>query len=133
MALGALVALLSAGWLARVGGLPDEVVASILPKGVTIPFAVEIAAMYGGIPPLAAAFVVATGALGALAGIGMLNLMGIREPVSRGLALGTMCHAQGTALALMESDLTGAMAGLAIILAGIITAALAHLAVPLLF
>jgi predicted murein hydrolase (TIGR00659 family) len=127
VALGALVALLSAGWLARIGGLPGEVVASILPKGVTIPFAVEIAAMYGGIPPLAAAFVVATGTLGALAGIWMLNVMGIREPVSRGLALGTMCHAQGTALALMENDLTGAMAGLAMILAGIITAALAPL------
>ncbi len=133
VALGSLTAMLSAGYLARIGGLPDQVVASILPKGVSIPFAVEISALYGGIPPLSAAFVVATGTLGALVGVWMLNLMGIREPMSRGLALGTMCHAQGTAIALQEGDLPGAMAGLAMILAGIFTAALAPLAAALLF
>lgn len=56
---GAFTAMLSAGLIAQYGGLPREVVMSILPKGVSIPFAVEVAAIYDGIPSLAAAFVVA--------------------------------------------------------------------------
>ena len=102
---GAFVAMFSAGLIAQSGGLPREVVMSILSKGVSIPFAVEVAKIYDGIPSLAAAFVVATGTLGSL--------------------LGTISHAQGTAAALQEGEEAGAMAGLAMILAGILTAAFA--------
>lgn len=122
---GAFVAMLSAGLIAQYGGLPHKVVMSILAKGVSIPFAVEITSIYGGVPPLAAAFVVATGTLGSLLGVWMLNLVGITSPFARGLTLGTISHAQGTAVALQESDEAGAMAGLAMILAGILTAAFA--------
>ncbi|MDD4702239.1 MAG: LrgB family protein [Desulfovibrio sp.] len=126
---GAFVAMFSAGLIARVGGLPQAVVISIMPKSVSIPFAIEIAGMYGGIPSLAAAFVVATGTLGSLIGGWTLNLARVADPFARGLALGTVSHAQGTAAALQEGEEQGAMAGLALILAGIITAALAPVAV----
>jgi putative effector of murein hydrolase len=129
VALGALLAMLSAGLMARLGGLPQDVVMSILPKGVTIPFAVEIARIYNGIPALTAAFVVATGTLGSLIGGWLLTLVGVHNPVARGLALGTVSHGQGTATALMEGEQQGAMAGLAMILAGIFTAGFAPLAV----
>lgn len=132
VAAGALLAMLSAGYAAKVGGLPRDVVISILPKGVSIPFAVEIARLYDGIPALSAAFVVATGTLGSLLGGWLLSRVGIDHPVARGLALGTVSHAQGTATALMEGEQQGAMAGLAMILAGILTAAFAPLAVWLL-
>ncbi len=127
--LGALLAMVSASLIARAGGLPRDVVMSILPKGVTIPFAVEIAQIYGGIPPLTAAFVVATGTLGSLMGGWLLNLARVADPVARGLALGTVSHGQGTATALMEGERQGAMAGLAMILAGILTALMAPVAV----
>ena len=126
---GAFAAMLSAGILARWGGLPQDVVISILPKGVSIPFAVEVASMYGGIPSLAAAFVVATGTLGSLFGLWGLNVLRIRDPFARGLTMGTISHAQGTAAALQEGEEQGAMGGLAMILAGILTAALAPAAV----
>ena len=129
---GSLLAMLSAGYAAKVGGLPHKVVVSILPKGVSIPFAVEIARIYDGIPALSAAFVVATGTLGSLIGGWLLTRAGIGHPVARGLALGTTSHAQGTATALMEGEQQGAMAGLAMILAGILTAVFAPLAVWLL-
>ena len=45
--------------------------------------------------------------------------------MARGLCLGTAAHAQGTAMAMMEGERQGSMAGLAMILAGILTAALA--------
>jgi predicted murein hydrolase (TIGR00659 family) len=132
VALGAFLAMLTASLMVQWGGLPRDVVMSILPKGVTIPFAVEIARIYEGIPALTAAFVVATGTLGSLLGGWLLTLARISDPVARGLALGTVSHGQGTATALMEGELQGAMAGLAMILAGIFTAGLAPLAVWLL-
>lgn len=126
---GAFVAMFSAGLIARLGGLPQEVVISIMPKSVSIPFAIEVAGLYGGIPSLAAAFVVATGTLGSLIGGWTLNLVGVADPFARGLSLGTVSHAQGTAAALQEGEEQGAMAGLALILAGIITAAIAPVVV----
>ena len=126
---GAFVAMLSAGLIASLGGLPREVVVSILPKGVSIPFAVEVASMYGGIPSLTAAFVVATGTLGSLFGLWGLDVLRIKDPFARGLTMGTISHAQGTAVALQEGEEQGAMGGLAMILAGILTAALAPAAV----
>ena len=132
VAVGSLLAMLSAALIAKLGGLPREVVISIMAKGVSIPFAVEISQMYGGIPPLAAAFVVATGTLGAVLGGWILTRFGVGEPVARGLAYGTVSHAQGTATALMEGEQQGAMAGLAMILAGIITAALSPIVVSFL-
>lgn len=129
VALGSLLAMFLAGFIARVGGLPEDVVMSILPKGVSIPFAIEVAKMFDGIPALAAAFVVATGTLGSLVGTWSLTAFGIHNPMARGLALGTVSHAQGTAAAMMEGEQQGAMGGLALILAGILTAAFSPLVV----
>ena len=53
----------------------------------------------------------------------------LKDPFARGLTMGTISHAQGTAVALQEGEEQGAMGGLAMILAGIITAALAPVAV----
>ncbi len=132
VAAGAACAMLSAGLIARLGGLPREVVMSIVPKGVSIPFAIEIARLYDGIPALAAAFVVATGTLGSQIGASFLTRVGITNPVARGLALGTVSHAQGTATALLEGERQGSMAGLAMILAGVLTALFAPFAVMIL-
>lgn len=132
VAFGAFIAMTSASLIAVLGGLPHNVVISIMPKGVSIPFAVEVARIYDGDPALAAAFVVATGTLGSLLGVWTLNLFRIKSPMSRGLALGTVSHAQGTAAALEEGELPGAMGGLAMILAGILTAAFSPFVVWLL-
>jgi predicted murein hydrolase (TIGR00659 family) len=130
--LGSLVSMLVALFIALAFGLPREIVLSLLPKSVTIPFAVEIAKLQGGSPGLASAFVVATGTLGSVFGAPLLNWAGIRNPIARGLAMGTSAHGQGTAMAFMEGEREGAMAGLAMTLAGVTTAALAPLVVRLL-
>ena len=53
----------------------------------------------------------------------------MKRPFARGLALGTLSHGVGIAAAVQESEEAGAMAGLAMILAGIMTTALAPLVV----
>ena len=132
VALGSLTSMLVAGVIALVAGLPKEVVLSLLPKSVTIPFAVEIARIHGGSAGLASAFVVATGTLGSVIGGTLLTWAGVRDPVARGLAMGTGAHGQGTAMGFMEGERQGTMAGLAMTLAGMTTAILAPLLVRLL-
>jgi len=129
VALGSFLAMTLAAGMAKLGGLPRQVVMSMVPKSVSIPFAVEIAKIYGGVPPLAAAFVVATGTLGSLLGGWLLNLARVRNATARGLAFGTVSHGQGTATALMEGEQQGAMAGLAMILSGLMTAGFAPIVV----
>jgi len=130
--LGALASMLVAVFIALAFGLPREILLSLLPKSVTIPFAVEIARIQGGSPGLASAFVVATGTLGSVFGAPLLNRAGIRNPVARGLAMGTGAHGQGTAMAFQEGEREGSMAGLAMTLSGLTTAAIAPLVVRLL-
>lgn len=133
VATGAVITMVSAGLIAKFLGMPRQVVISIIPKGVTIPFAAEISRIYGGEPSVTIAFVVATGTLGGTIGLSLLTWSRITNPVARGIAMGTVAHGQGTAMAFMEGYEQGAMAGLAMTLAGIMTAAAAPLIVPLFY
>ena len=127
VAAGTILSMLISGLICKYAGLPWNVAVSMMPKGASIPFAVEIARVYDGIPALSAAFVAATGTSMAPLGAMLLTRARVSDPLTRGLALGTVAHAQGTALSLMESPQQGAMSGLAMILAGLFTAALAPL------
>ncbi len=108
--------------IGKLGGLPPEMIASLAPKSATIPIAVESARIQGGNPPLAVVFVVATGTFGSVLGLEILTRFKIRNPVARGLAMGTVSHGQGTAMAFTEGEQQGAMAGVAMALAGVLTA-----------
>ncbi|MDR3563742.1 MAG: LrgB family protein [Negativicutes bacterium] len=129
---GAAVSMVTAGLIARLGGLSRELTVSLIPKSITVPFAIDISRIYGGDPALTVAFVVATGTLGSILGPVFLTRVGVIDPVSRGLALGSVSHGQGTAIALLEGEEQGSMAGLAMALAGIMTALLAPFLMPLL-
>lgn len=126
---GAVSSIVSASGLAWLLGGSPEVILSLAPKSVTTPIAIGIVEKIGGIAPLTAAIVVLTGCLGAICGPEFCRLIGIRDPVSQGLAVGTAAHGIGTARMLEVDRLGGAVAGLAIGLNGLITAFL----LPLLF
>jgi LrgB-like family len=61
-----------------------------------------------------------------------MDRLAITHPVSRGLALGTISHGQGTAQAASESELSGAVAGVAMGLGAVCTSLAAPWIVPLL-
>jgi predicted murein hydrolase (TIGR00659 family) len=98
---------------------------SLVPKSVTTPIAMPIAEQLGGIPAVAAAIVVITGVLGMAFGGPLLTLARVRHPIARGLALGTGAHGIGTARALEEGPVEGAMSGVAMVISGVVTALLA--------
>lgn len=125
--IGSIISVVSAMLIIKFGGLSKEVMIAAAPKSVTAPIAIEIAQLAGGDPSLAAAFVVATGTFGSAMGPTLLTWFKINNPSARGLALGTVAHAQGVAMALMEGEDRGAMASSAMAIAAIFTAAVAPL------
>jgi predicted murein hydrolase (TIGR00659 family) len=127
---GSLVSLVSVVALARVAGFASHVVASLAPKSVTAPVAVEIARLIGGDPALTAPFVIATGMLGSMFGPCILSRARLHDSVARGLAVGTTAHGQGAAAMLHEGELQGALAGAALVLTAVITSVIAPFVVP---
>ena len=61
----------------------------------------------------------------------LMNLVGLRAPLARGLALGTISHRQGTAQAIHEGELQGAFAGIAMGLAAVLTSLVGPFALSL--
>ena len=109
----------------------EELLSSIAIKSTTVPIAVEIARIVHGNPTLTAIFVVITGMIGASFGPWLMDRLDITHPVSRGLALGTISHGQGTAQAASESELSGAVAAVAMGLGAICTSLAAPWLIPL--
>ncbi len=107
--------------LCRFFGLDEALTTSLLPKSVTTPIAVELSAQGGGIAAVTIVVVIFTGIAGAALGPGLLRLAGITDPMAQGVAVGTASHGIGTARALELGKVQGAMSGVAIGVAGIIT------------
>lgn len=118
---GSLASILSACGLAWILGGSREVVLSLAPKSVTTPIAISIVEKIGGVAPLTAAIVVLTGCLGAVCGPEFCRRIGVTSPVATGLAVGTAAHGIGTARMFEVDRLSGAVAGLAIGLNGLMT------------
>lgn len=108
----------------RLMGTDERILITMLPKSATNPIAVEIAGIVGGIPSLTASLVVITGIVGGIFGPELLRMMRVKNDVAKGIAIGTICHAIGTARAFKESEVQGSMSGLAIALGGVLTALL---------
>jgi predicted murein hydrolase (TIGR00659 family) len=98
-----------------------SVILSISIKSVTVPVAAEIGKIIGGNPSLIAAFVIITGMLGAMFGPKLLNLLDVHHPFARGLSIGTISHGIGTAEAVKEGEMQGAVAGASMGIAAILT------------
>ena len=102
---------------------------TMLVKSITTPFAIEVGAAINGLPALAAGIVIITGIVGAVSSPLVFRLMKVNDEPSKGIALGTVAHAVGTAHAYQISEEAAALATLALCLNGIVTAIL----LPLLF
>jgi predicted murein hydrolase (TIGR00659 family) len=121
---GCIVGIVSVVLIAKGLGADTKLVASLAPKSVTTPIAISLADQNGGVPALAAAFVVICGVFGGLIGPIVLRKLGIESKIAQGLAMGSASHALGTARAMEMGVLQGAISGLAIGIMGIMTALL---------
>lgn len=108
--------------LCRYFGIEETLTVSLLPKSVTTPIAMELADIAGGVPSLTVAAVIFTGIFGVVIAPLLLKFFRIKDPLVTGIALGTACHAIGTAKALELGETQGATSGVSIVVTGIATA-----------
>jgi predicted murein hydrolase (TIGR00659 family) len=125
LAVGSVVAVVSALWIARALGVGPETLAALAPKSTTAPVAIGIAQSLGGSPTLAAVLVLITGMVGAVVATPLLNALRVRDWRARGLATGVAAHGIGTARAFQVHPQAGAFAGIGMGLNAILTALLA--------
>ena len=118
---GSLTAVLSAIFIAKLGGVTDQALISIAPKSVTTPVAMGISESLGGLPSLTAVVVILTGIVGASLGPWLLDKLYITNPMAKGLAMGTASHGIGTGRAIYMGDIAAAFSGLAMGLNGLAT------------
>ncbi len=118
---GVLVSLVSVLALAALFRLSHEQYVTLLPKSITTAIGMGVSEELGGIVTITVAVIIITGILGSVLGEFLLKLFKIKEPIAKGLALGTASHAIGTAKAMELGPVEGAMSSLAIAVAGLLT------------
>lgn len=128
--LSSLTAVTSAVLLTKLFGIEDLIIRSISTLSITTAIAMEVTDKLGGSSALAALFVMIAGISGSVFGVLWLNILGIKNPMARGVSIGCASHALGTATIAAESPISAAYSSTALILTAIITALLAPILVP---
>lgn len=133
VAVGAVVGVLSAVYIAKWLGADRLLMTSLAPKSVTVPIAVAVVEPLGGDVSVTAVVVFCVGLFGNMFGSWILNRMKVTDAAARGLAYGSAAHGIGTARAVEEGAVQGAVSGLAMALMGVATALFVPLAERYLF
>lgn len=120
MAVGTLVSFATSWGLATLVGLDRALRISLLPRSISTPFAMEVSGDIGGVPDLTAVFVVVTGIAGAAIGDLILARVPIVSSLARGALFGMGAHGAGTARAHQVGETEGAVAGLVMVLVGVL-------------
>ena len=107
--------------LALLFGLSHEEYATLLPKSVTTAIGMGISEEFGGIVTITIAVIMITGMIGNVFGELILKMFRVRNPIAKGVAIGTCSHAFGTMKALEMGEVEGAMSSLSVVVAGLMT------------
>lgn len=94
---------------------------TMLPKSITTAIGMGISEELGGYVTITIAVILATGIFGHMISEAILKLFHIEDPIAKGVAIGTSCHAIGTAKAMELGEIEGAMSSLSIAVAGFLT------------
>lgn len=102
-------------------GLDHTLYVTLLPKSITTAIGMGVSEELGGVVTITVAVIVVTGVLGNVLAEPVCKLFRIKEPVAKGIAIGTSAHAIGTAKAMEIGAVEGAMSSLSIAVAGVLT------------
>lgn len=106
--IGAIVGVASGLLLAKWFGIEEVIIYSLIPKSVTTPVAMDISETIGGIPALAAVFVMFAGIGGAVMSSFIYKYTRIHHYFAKGIGIGAASHAIGIAMAMENSEEEGA-------------------------
>lgn len=118
---GVLTSVLTVLILALIFNLTHEQYTTLLPKSVTSPIGMGIAQELGGIPSITVPVIILSGLVGNVIAEPFLKLIGVTNPVAKGIAIGSSSHALGTAKAMEMGEVEGAMSSLSIAVSGLLT------------
>ncbi|ANU14859.1 putative murein hydrolase export regulator [Planococcus halocryophilus Or1] len=110
----------------------EQLILTVLPKSLTTPVAMQVASNLGGIPSLAAVFVMVAGFTGYILGPSLLTWLHIDSAIGRGIGLGTSAHGMGTAKAFEYGQQEASMSSVAMTLSAVLGALLGPIAAWLL-
>lgn len=120
-AAGSLTSVFGVFGLCKLFHLDAQLTASLLPKSVTTAIAIDVSKSLGGIPALTVVAVIITGIFGAAFSPLLVKLFRVKNPIATGVAIGSCSHAAGTSRALEMGEIQGAMSGISVGIAGIMT------------
>ncbi|NLL04424.1 MAG: LrgB family protein [Clostridiaceae bacterium] len=118
---GALASFVSVFALSKLFNLTHEQYVTLLPKSITTAIGMGVSQELGGIVTITVAVIIITGVLGNMMAEFVCRVFRIREPIAKGIALGTSSHAVGTVKAMEMGGVEGAMSSLAIAMTGLVT------------
>jgi putative effector of murein hydrolase len=107
--------------------LDETIILSMVPKSATAAFSLEVSSQIGGIPGITMLLVIVTAITGSIIGPTIIKLFKVKDPVTKGIALGATSHAIGVGRALEYGKSEGALAGIAIGFVGMFTVLLSLL------
>ncbi|WP_073581884.1 LrgB family protein [Vibrio quintilis] len=122
---GSIMSMISTSLIAVSLNTDSTLIAALLPKSVTTPIAMEITSTLGGEASITAILVVIAGLFGAVCAYPVYKRLNITHPIAKGLTMGTVSHALGTATSAEKAPQDAAFSSLALVLCGIITSILA--------
>jgi predicted murein hydrolase (TIGR00659 family) len=125
---GSGTAMVTAWTLASLLSIDGALRLSLVPRSISTPFAMAISQNIGGVPDLTALFVVVTGVLGAAMGENLLRILPLKSSLARGALFGMGAHGAGVAKANQIGPEEGSVAGLVMVMVGLVNV----LAAPLL-
>ena len=118
---GVLTSLISIFVMSLLFGLSHENYVSMLPKSITTAIGIGVSEELGGVSTITTAVIIVTGVFGNVSADIVYKVFNIKNPIAKGIGLGSSAHAIGTSKALEMSETEGAMSSLSIAVAGIIT------------
>ncbi len=115
---GAVTSMVTVFLLSKLFKLDDRIIKTLLPKSLTTAIGVPLAEEYGGLTDITTIAIIVTGVTGSVIATTVMKILKIKDPVARGVGIGTSSHAVGTSKALQMGEAEGAMSGLSIALHG---------------
>lgn len=106
--------------IAKVFGINRDLILSIIPKSITTPVAIQIAADLGVEPSMTIVFVMIAGFSGVILGPIILKWARINSPIGKGMAFGSAAHALGTSKAFEYGELTASISSVSMTLCAVL-------------
>lgn len=118
---GVLSSMLSILGMVLLLDMDHQAYVTLLPKSITTAIGMGVSEELGGNVPVTILVIVITGITGNIFAEKFLRLIKVKEPIAKGIAIGSASHVIGTSKAMEMGQTEGAMSSLAIVTSGVLT------------